>query len=186
MLHRNDLAHRAHRSRHVEHEGPRIRGNADRNRVRADQRFRSAKGMNEHFRRREGDADESFQRAAFGVIADHSDMRGIADRQHGDAMLPDGRGQLAKTEFADGCAESVLPVDIENRAGGPGLFGLGVDLQQPLLNAGDHDGQPLDTVGMNPPEIGFRPDIGLDEGFLLIRAQSAKDRDDADPFVVCE
>ena len=88
-------------------------------------------------------------------------------------------GQLAKTEFADRSTESVLPVDIENRVGGPGLFGFGVNLQQSLLNAGDHDGQPLHTVGMNPPEIRFRPDIGLNEGFFLIRAQSAKDGDDA-------
>ena len=93
-------------------------------------------------------------------------------------MLADGRGQLAKPEFADGGAESVLPIDIENRAGGPGLFGFGINLQQSLLNAGDHDGQPLHAVGVNPPEIRFRPDIGLNEGFFLIRAQSAKDRDD--------
>jgi hypothetical protein len=94
-------------------------------------------------------------------------------------LLARRRHQLPKPEFADRSTESILPIDIENRVGGPGLFGFCVNLQQSLLNAGDHDGQPLHTVGMNPPEIRFRPDIGLNEGFFLIRAQAAKDGDDA-------
>ena len=71
-------------------------GDSDRDGIRSDQGFRSAKWMNEHFRRREGEAAKPFQRAALGVVADHSDMRGVANGQNADAVFSDGRRQFRR------------------------------------------------------------------------------------------
>src|SRR5689334_2845844 len=112
MFHGDDFSHGADGSRHIKHKWPWIGGYANRKRIGADERFSASIRMNEYFSGGECDADQTFGRATFGIIANHSDVGGIAHRHHRNTVFSCRGSEFSQAEFAGCGAESVLSIDI--------------------------------------------------------------------------
>src|SRR5262245_49167581 len=99
MFESDDPAHSADRSSHIQQERARSTWNANGNGIGADECFSPTKWMHQNFRRCEGDTDQTFLRAAFGVVSDHSNMCGVPNGQDCDAVLSCGGRQLSQGSF---------------------------------------------------------------------------------------